>query len=77
MTVQVSKSTIVGGTAGSVLSNDGGLLRINELDVADTTAASLIATANNGASFLDESTISGKFVVDACGVPNIIQYSLQ
>jgi predicted oxidoreductase len=63
MSVQVSKSSIVGGTAGSVFSNDGGLFRINQLNMTDTTAASLIATANNGASFLDESTISGKFVV--------------
>lgn len=61
MTVEINRCIVTAGTAGSVFDNDGGLLRINELDVVDLTATALVATANNGASFLEDSTISRKF----------------
>ena len=59
MTVEIEGSIVTSGTAGFV--NDGGLLRINKLDVVDLTATALIATSNNGASFMEDSTISRKF----------------
>ena len=61
MTVEIEGSIVTSGTAGSVFVNDGGLLRINKLDVVDLTATALIATSNNGASFMEDSTISRKF----------------
>ena len=60
MTVQVERSTVTSGSTGSAFDNDGGLLRISELDVINVTAAALIATANNGASFLAKSKVSRK-----------------
>jgi hypothetical protein len=58
MTVQIERSSVSMGSAGSVFDNDGGLLRISDLQVTNVVAASLVATANNGASFLERSAIS-------------------
>ena len=63
MTVQVEGGAISTGTGGVIFDNDGGLLRVSEIEVSDVTAASLIATASNGASFLERSTITGKLSV--------------
>lgn len=60
MTVQVERSTVQSGAAGAVFDNDGGLLRISDIDVTNVTAAALVATANNGASFLEKSKVSRK-----------------
>jgi len=61
MTVEIVGGVVTAGTAGAVFDNDGGLLRISDLEVVDLTATALVATANNGASFLEESTMSRKF----------------
>jgi len=61
MTVEIRNGIVTSGTAGAVFDNDGGLLRINQLQVVDLTATALVATANNGASFLEKSSISRKF----------------
>jgi hypothetical protein len=58
MTVQIEQAVISSGTVGSVFDNDGGLFRVNQLQVMEVTAGALIATANNGASFLEEATIT-------------------
>jgi hypothetical protein len=60
MTVQVERSSVTSGTTGAVFDNDGGLLRLSEIDFADVIGVALVATANNGASFLEQSTISRK-----------------
>lgn len=62
MTVQVKQSAVASGSTGSVFDNDGGLLRVSETDVSNVTASALIATANNGASFLELSTVSCKYL---------------
>ncbi len=59
MTVQVVGGAVSSASGGVIFDNDGGLLRVSEIEVSDLTAASLIATANNGASFLERSTITG------------------
>lgn len=64
MTVEIEGGVVSSGTAGAVFDNDGGLLRISELQVVDLTATAMVATANNGASFLEESNISRKYNVD-------------
>ena len=61
MTVEIESSSITGGTCGALFDNDRGTLRITGLQVSDVKAASLIATANTGTSFLDQSTISRKY----------------
>lgn len=60
MTVLVDGCSVLSGTAGAIFDNDGGLLRLNNLQVNGVTSASLVATANNGASFLEKSTVTGK-----------------
>jgi hypothetical protein len=60
MTIQIEGGEVSKGTAGSVFDNDGGLLKINNLEVREVMATALIATANNGATFLEGSTISCK-----------------
>lgn len=58
MTVDIADSAVSTGTAGSVFDNDGGLLRISNLAVTEVDAATLVATANGGNSFLSESSVS-------------------
>jgi len=61
MTVQVASSAVSSGTAGAIFDNDGGLLRISQIEVTDISTAALVATANNGASFLEQATVSSKY----------------
>jgi len=58
MTVDIAESAVNAGTAGSVFDNDGGILRISDLAVTEVDAATLIATANLGSSFLSDSSVS-------------------
>jgi len=58
MTVEIVDSSVNAGTAGSVFDNDRGLLRVSNLVVSEVDAASLIATANGGASFFEDSPVT-------------------
>jgi len=58
MTVDISDSTVSAGTTGSAFDNNGGTLRITNLIVTEVDAAALIATANGGNSFLQESAVT-------------------
>ena len=69
MSVIVERSFVSNGFAGAVFDNDGGLLRINDLVVTGVTTSALVATANNGASFLQRSAISCRFLA---GLPFVI-----
>jgi hypothetical protein len=60
MTIEIRGSTITSGTSGVIFDNNGGLLRINSIDVTDVSAAAFVATANNGASFLSGMKMSRK-----------------
>lgn len=44
--------------AGAVFDNDGGFLTVTDLEVSDLTTVSLIATANGGVSFLQNTNIT-------------------
>ena len=61
MTIEIEKSMITAGTSGVVFDNNGGLLRINDIEITDISAAAVVATANNGASFLSGMSISRKY----------------
>lgn len=58
MSVEVRDSVITLGNAGVIFDNDGGLLRLNEIQVNGATASALVATANEGTSFLQDSTVT-------------------
>lgn len=60
MTVDIERSLVTGGSAGTAFDNDAGLLRISGLQVRELMAMALVATANNGASFLEDSDVSRK-----------------
>jgi hypothetical protein len=60
MTIQIEGASVIGGTAGAVFDNNAGVLTVNNLQVSDVTTAALIATGNNGASFLEDSTIESR-----------------
>jgi ABC-type glucose/galactose transport system permease subunit len=57
MTVQIEDSIISSGSAGVLFDNDGGLLRMRNVEVERVVAASLVASANNAASFLEMGNI--------------------
>ena len=56
--VDVFGGLVRGGMAGSVFINDGGVLTIDQLVVLNTTAMSLLSTANLGTTFVDDMDIS-------------------
>jgi hypothetical protein len=56
--VDVFGGLVRGGMAGSVFINDGGVLTIDQLIVLNTTAMSLLSTANLGTTFVDDTDIS-------------------
>lgn len=57
MSIEINDAFVTVGRAGAVFDNDRGLLRINSIQVRNITTASLIATANDGTSFLEEGII--------------------
>ena len=59
MNINVAESFVSNGQAGAVFDNDGGFLNIDDLTVSELTGGSLVATANSGISFLQDSSISG------------------
>lgn len=61
MTIQLERSIVTSGTSGVMFDNNAGLIRMNEMEVTDVTAAALVSTANNGVSFLAGMKISRKF----------------
>jgi hypothetical protein len=63
MTIQLERSFVSSGTSGVMFDNNAGLLRMNEMEVTDVTAAALLSTANNGVSFLSGMKISRKSMV--------------
>jgi hypothetical protein len=58
MTIQIEDSTITSGAAGVVFDNDGGSLTVESIEVSDISSAALLATANAGTSFLQETKIT-------------------
>jgi hypothetical protein len=58
MNIEMRDVTVTGGTAGVLFDNDGGVLRLEGASVTDVTSAALIATANSGNSFLQDSSVS-------------------
>lgn len=58
MTIEISNSMLNDGKTGSAFDNNGGILRLNKVDTSAVMAVSLVATANTGASFLQDSTVS-------------------
>jgi hypothetical protein len=48
---------VMNGMAGAVFDNDGGFLTVTDLEVSDIMTVSLVATANGGVSFLQNSNI--------------------
>jgi hypothetical protein len=58
MTVQITGGTVRNGMAGAVFDNDGGFLTVTGLEASDVMTVSLIATANGGVSFLQNSNIT-------------------
>jgi hypothetical protein len=61
MTIEMKRSIISTGSSGVILDNNSGLLRINEIEIKDVSAAAFLATANNGASFVSGMSISCKY----------------
>jgi hypothetical protein len=57
MNVQIDGGTVMNGMAGAVFDNDGGFLTVTDLEVSDIMTVSLVATANGGVSFLQNSNI--------------------
>jgi hypothetical protein len=57
MTVVLQDCTVSSGSAGVIFDNDGGLLRLRNVQVDQVVAAAVLASANNAASFLETSTI--------------------
>jgi hypothetical protein len=58
MTVLITGGTLRNGMAGAAFDNDGGFLTVTDLEVSDIMTVSLIATANGGVSFLQDSIIT-------------------
>lgn len=58
MTVDIEDSIVVSGTSGVIFDNDGGQLIVERVQVSSVSSAAVVATANTGTSFLQESTIS-------------------
>lgn len=58
MTIEISDSTLTSGAAGVVFDNDGGRITLENVDISDITSASILATANTGTSFLQDSKIT-------------------
>jgi len=65
MTVVLEESIMTSGTTGVAFDNDGGILNIRDLQINEITATSLLATANGGASFLQDSSVSFSFLSTA------------
>jgi hypothetical protein len=61
MTIEIENSFVNDGTAGSIFDNDRGIFWSTNINVTNVKAASLIATANIGTSFVDQSMISCKY----------------
>jgi hypothetical protein len=61
MTIEVKSSIVSAGSSGVIFDNNGGLLRINDIELTDVSAAAFLATANNGASFVSGMSISRKY----------------
>jgi hypothetical protein len=57
MTVDISGAQVQDGTAGSLFDNNGGSLRITNLQASGLTSPALVATSNGGNSFLQDSTV--------------------
>ncbi|GAX16597.1 hypothetical protein FisN_7Lh329 [Fistulifera solaris] len=57
MNIEMRDVTVTGGTAGVLFDNDGGVFRLEGASVTDVTSAALIATANSGSSFLQDSSV--------------------
>jgi hypothetical protein len=57
MNVQITGGTVQNGMSGAIFDNDGGFLTVTNLEVSDIMTVSLIATANGGVSFLQDSNI--------------------
>jgi hypothetical protein len=57
MNVQINGGTVLNGMAGAIFDNDGGFLTVTDLEVSEIMTVSLIATANGGVSFLQNSNI--------------------
>jgi type IV secretory pathway TrbL component len=64
MIIEIENSIIIDGTAGSIFDNDRGIFRATNISVTNVKAASLIATANTGTSFLDQSSITCKLYLN-------------
>lgn len=60
--VDVFGGLVRGGMAGSVFINDGGVLTIDQLTVENSTAMSLISTANLGTTFVEDTDVSGSSI---------------
>jgi hypothetical protein len=57
MTIEIDGATVRGGRAGAIFDNDRGTLRIKNMQVRNISTASLLATANDGTSFLEDSVV--------------------
>jgi hypothetical protein len=57
MNVQITGGTVQNGMSGAIFDNDGGFLTVTNLEVSDVMTVSIIATANGGVSFLQNSNI--------------------
>lgn len=58
MVVNVQNSAVSSGTSGVVFDNNAGSIQISGLVVNEVDAASLIATANGGSAFIEDSSIT-------------------
>jgi hypothetical protein len=58
MNVQINGGSVRNGMAGAVFDNDGGFLTVNDFEASNVMTVSLIATANGGVSFLQNSNIT-------------------
>ncbi|GKY90646.1 hypothetical protein MPSEU_000038000 [Mayamaea pseudoterrestris] len=58
MTIDISNSTVSDGTTSAVFDNDGGSLRVQQLQATGVTAPALMATSNGGNSFFQDSVVS-------------------
>jgi len=59
MSVEIRDGSVESGTSRAIFDNDGGFLSIVGIEVSGATAAALVATANGGISFLQNSMVTG------------------
>jgi hypothetical protein len=58
MSVNINGGAVLNGMAGAVFDNDGGFLTVTDFEASNVMTVSLIATANGGVSFLQNSNIT-------------------